>query len=141
MDVWINFKHATKWQAEGIFKCFFPSAPSPSATAPTEAAADATDQSGADTGTRQAAAAQSRRKQHIHGVPLLTAEELETLAKKFAEAIPEGEMSVASLQGYLLKNKVRPYLLQRGLCGSLTSVDIPDTASGVCGGGACVGQD
>ena len=28
MDVWINFKNATKWQAEGIFKCFFPSAES-----------------------------------------------------------------------------------------------------------------
>ena len=101
MDVWINFKNATKWQAEGIFKCFFPSAPSPSA-APAEA--DAT-KSGTDKEIQQTAP--SRRKQHIHGVPLLTAEELETLAKKFAEAIPEDEMSVASLQGYLLKNKVR----------------------------------
>ena len=25
MDVWVNFANATKWQAEGIFKCFFPS--------------------------------------------------------------------------------------------------------------------
>ena len=24
MDVWVNFTNATKWQAEGIFKCFFP---------------------------------------------------------------------------------------------------------------------
>jgi len=28
MDVWVNFTHATKWQAEGIFKCFFPFKPS-----------------------------------------------------------------------------------------------------------------
>lgn len=106
MDVWINFKNATKWQAEGIFKCFFPSAPSPSAVAATEAA-DA--QSGTDKGTEQSAP-HSRRKQHLRGVPLLSAEELESLAKKFADAIPEGEMSVSSLQGYLLKNKVRLYL-------------------------------
>ena len=105
MDVWINFKNATKWQAEGIFKCFFPSAPSPSAAAASATeAADA--RSGTDKGTEQSAP-QSRRKQPLHGVPLLSAEELESLAKKFAEAIPEGEMSVSSLQGYLLKNKVR----------------------------------
>lgn len=119
MDVWINFKNATKWQAEGIFKCFFPSAPSPSATATatvatTEAAAGA--KAGTDKETEQSAP-QSRRKQHLHGVPLLSAEELESLAKKFAEAIPEDEMSVSSLQGYLLKNKVRVYLPAEGLCG------------------------
>ena len=111
MDVWINFKNATKWQAEGIFKCFFPSAPSPSAVAAAAAAAasatEAADaKSGTDKGT-ESSAPQSRRKQHLRGVPLLSADELESLAKKFAEAIPEGEMSVSSLQGYLLKNKVR----------------------------------
>jgi chaperone BCS1 len=106
MDVWINFKNATKWQAEGIFKCFFPSASLPTATA-TEADA----KSGTDKGSQQSA--QSCRK---HGVPLLSAEELEALAKKFAAAIPEDEMSVSSLQGYLLKNKVRLSLVA-GLCG------------------------
>lgn len=139
MDVWINFKNATKWQAEGIFKCFFPSAPAPSAT-PTPAAteADAT-KPGTDKGTLPAAP--SRRKQHIHGVPLLTAEELETLAKKFAAAIPEDEMSVASLQGYLLKNKVRlpPSRGGPGRCW-LNGV-IADPASGVRGGGSRMGQD
>jgi mitochondrial chaperone BCS1 len=108
MDVWINFKNATKWQAEGIFRCFFPSAPSLSAT--TEADAEF----GTDKGTQHVA--QPRRKQHTHDVPLLSVEELEDLAKKFAEAIPEDEMSVASLQGYLLKNKVRA-LSAEGLCG------------------------
>jgi len=103
MDVWINFKNATKWQAEGIFKCFFPTVSSPSMTTTTEADT----KSGTDKeGTQQSA--QSQRKQHTQGVPLLSAEELETLAKKFAEAIPGDEMSVASLQGYLLKNKVCP---------------------------------
>jgi len=29
-DVWVNFTrtHGTKWQAEGIFRCFFPYKPS-----------------------------------------------------------------------------------------------------------------
>ena len=141
MDVWINFKNATKWQAEGIFKCFFPSAPAPSAApTPTPAATEA-DAAKPGTDKRTPPAAQSRRKQHIHGVPLLTAEELETLAKKFAEAIPEGEMSVASLQGYLLKNKVRlPPSLQGAVRRWLNSV-IADTASGVRGGGSRMGQD
>jgi len=30
------------------------------------------------------------------------------LAKRFSELVPDGEMSVAALQGYLLKNKTRP---------------------------------
>jgi len=34
--------------------------------------------------------------------------EISELAKRFADAIPENELSVAALQGYLLKNKVRP---------------------------------
>jgi len=122
MDVWINFKNATKWQAEGIFKCFFPSAPSPSATATATAAATATAteagdaKSGTDKETEQSVP-QSRRKQHLHGVPLLSAEELDCLAKKFAEAIPEDEMSVSSLQGYLLKNKVRSSPRRRAVRG------------------------
>jgi len=32
VDVWINFTDVTKWQVEGIFKCFFPSWPSASSS-------------------------------------------------------------------------------------------------------------
>jgi len=70
MDVWINFTHATKWQAEGIFTCFF--LPRPSSSSPDEARF------------------------------------IGSLARSFADAIPEGEISVASLEGYLLKYKTRP---------------------------------
>ena len=38
MDVWVNFTHAAKWQAEGIFKYFFSFKP----TAVADAAAPAT---------------------------------------------------------------------------------------------------
>jgi len=78
MDVWINFTHATKWQAEGLFKCFFPSKPP------------------------------LPKNKRTHVVPLLPEDEIADLAKKFADQIPEDELSVASLQGYLLRNKTRP---------------------------------
>ncbi|CDO69710.1 hypothetical protein BN946_scf184851.g98 [Trametes cinnabarina] len=115
MDVWVNFKHATKWQAEGIFKCFFP--------ARTNAAAGTSaSQSGGPTGSSTSAAgakhpadamssanlAESKRKRAAHAIPALSEEEISDLAKRFGDAIPENELSVAALQGYLLKNKTRP---------------------------------
>jgi chaperone BCS1 len=97
MDVWVNFTHATKWQAEGIFKCFFPFQPAQTSSSVSEEkpASDAAQQN----------MPLPRRK---HKVPLLSEDEISELAKRFAEAIPEDEFSVASLQGYLLKNKSRP---------------------------------
>ncbi|KAF9038693.1 P-loop containing nucleoside triphosphate hydrolase protein [Panaeolus papilionaceus] len=97
MDVWVNFTHATKWQAEGIFKCFFPYQPSSA--------------SGTSTPTKDKDASVKNLplpKRKSHAIPLLTEEEINELAKRFAEAIPEDELSVAGLQGYLLKNKTRP---------------------------------
>ncbi|KAG6917097.1 hypothetical protein DXG01_003917 [Tephrocybe rancida] len=98
MDVWVNFTHATKWQAEGIFKCFFPYKPA-SAVAVTD---------GTPTDASQKNLPLPKRKAPSHVIPLLSEEEISELAKRFAAAIPEDELSVASLQGYLLKNKTRP---------------------------------
>ncbi|KAG6879052.1 hypothetical protein C0992_005541 [Termitomyces sp. T32_za158] len=98
MDVWVNFTHATKWQAEGIFKCFFPCKPAGNITAPDAAPADAS----------QKNLPLPKRKAPAHVIPLLSEEEISELAKRFAAAIPEDELSVAGLQGYLLKNKTRP---------------------------------
>lgn len=93
MDVWVNFTHATKWQAEGIFKCFFP-------CQKTER------KEGSDVSQKNLPV--PKRKAFKHSIPLLTEDEISELAKRFADAIPEDELSVASLQGYLLKNKTRP---------------------------------
>ncbi|KAF7309476.1 p-loop containing nucleoside triphosphate hydrolase protein [Mycena indigotica] len=100
MDVWVNFTNATKWQAEGIFKCFFPSA---SVTASDE---KADQQPSVDISQKNLPL--PRRKRAQHAIPLLSETEIDELAKRFAEAIPEDELSVAALQGYLLKNKTRP---------------------------------
>ncbi len=96
MDVWINFTHATKWQAEGIFKCFFPHKSS-GLPSHSENAEDASQQN-----------LPIPPRKHSHAITLLSEEEISELAKRFADAIPENELSVASLQGYLLKNKTRP---------------------------------
>ncbi|KAJ7281991.1 hypothetical protein C8J57DRAFT_1448584 [Mycena rebaudengoi] len=101
MDVWVNFTHATKWQAEGIFKCFFPFKPSVVAISESSANGEATD-------TSQKNLPLPKRKASTHAIPMLTEAEISELAKRFAAAIPEDELSVAGLQGYLLKNKTRP---------------------------------
>jgi chaperone BCS1 len=107
MDVWVDFKHATQFQAEGIFRCFFPvkiipaaidlstpsQSPSPSSPGPSM------------TGPRLGVAGKLAL---ATSGSTFTETELDELAKAFGKSIPEGEFSVASLQGYLLKNKTRP---------------------------------
>ena len=87
MDVWVNFTHATKWQAEGIFKCFFPFKPSTSTS--TSSASSATPKD-----TSQQNLPLPKRKAFTHAIPILTEDEISELAKRFAEAIPEDELSV-----------------------------------------------
>jgi chaperone BCS1 len=96
MDVWVDFKHATGWQAENIFRCFFPVKTADPTTAPSTTATTAGPRLGVTGKPTQA-------------ISTLTEAELDTLAKAFGQAIPEDEFSVASLQGYLLKNKSRPH--------------------------------
>jgi len=86
MDVWVNFTNATKWQAEGIFKCFFPSRPSASSPS----SSDETESVDAS----QKNPPGFKRKASAHAVPILEESEIAQLAKRFADTIPEGEMSV-----------------------------------------------
>ncbi|KAJ3735093.1 P-loop containing nucleoside triphosphate hydrolase protein [Lentinula guzmanii] len=106
MDVWVNFTHATKWQAEGIFKCFFPSQPTNPVASSSSASSSSTSVTTVTDSSQQNLP--GPRRKSAHSIPLLTEEEICALAKAFAEAIPEDELSVAALQGYLLKNKTRP---------------------------------
>ena len=81
MDVWVNFTNATKWQAEGIFKNFFPSKSSK-------------EKEQQPTGIENKNVPGSKRKASVHAVPLLEEDEINVLAKRFAEQIPDDEMSV-----------------------------------------------
>ena len=97
MDVWINFKHASKWQAEGIFKCFFPAKPSASnGPAAASASSPSTSAKPGDETPSVEGLAESKRNKAGRSVPLLSEEEISSLAKRFADAIPEDELSVSS---------------------------------------------
>jgi len=83
MDVWVKLTNATKWQAEDLFKRFF--WPAPSASASSEA-------SGLDTPQRNRSGL--RRRGGAQVGPILEEVEVAYLARRFADAIPEEEMSV-----------------------------------------------
>lgn len=87
MDVWVNFANATKWQAKGIFKCFFPyKASSEGKEGETGSA------------TTEKNLPLPRRKSAAPNIPLLSEDELNDLAERFSAAIPEDELSVCSLR-------------------------------------------
>nr|GAT47258.1 mitochondrial chaperone BCS1 [Mycena chlorophos] len=46
---------------------------------------------------------------HREHAPKLRPKQIAVLAERFAEAIPDREMSMAALQGYLMTHKIRPY--------------------------------
>ncbi|KAF8157437.1 hypothetical protein K438DRAFT_1861539 [Mycena galopus ATCC 62051] len=168
MDVWVEFKNASKWQAEALFRNFFPSTdeddlpldddidlpgtPTDSlrsgsgssrsaSTSSLWSASTLTSSSGSaasaigSPGGKKAPAARKEKEQlppltlpqfgssnkaylpppiapeivaAQHSARPLDGKTLANLAKRFADSIPEGEFSVAALQGYLLKNKSRP---------------------------------
>ena len=84
MDVWINFKNATKWQAEEIFKNFFPCKRAEQPTPPTTE------------GLANEPKPKPKPRWKAPG-PVLEEAELSDLAKRFADAIPEDEMSVSGV--------------------------------------------
>lgn len=93
MDVWVNFTNATKWQAEEIFKCFFPSS-----GCPAKPPAELQGATNSANGTGHLPDTHSRKQRTFAcTAPLLPSAEIAELAKMFAEAIPEGEMSVSVL--------------------------------------------
>ncbi|KAK0204018.1 P-loop containing nucleoside triphosphate hydrolase protein [Desarmillaria ectypa] len=163
MDVWIEFKNASKWQAEALFRNFFPSleesTPSKGSTAPSDSEGDelqgidvpspsrtpspcsstlwslspsfASSSTSLSLSPKKNVNAKSRGQvlpqfgannraylpppieeyitNNYHSAKPLDSVALALLAKKFADAIPQEEFSVAALQGYLLKHKSQPY--------------------------------
>ena len=100
MDVWVNFKHATKWQAEGIFKCFFPAKHAPAPHDPAHKEKDQREtgkekgKANPEASSEKMAESKRERATRTHAIPLLSEEEISDLARRFADAIPENELSV-----------------------------------------------
>jgi chaperone BCS1 len=120
MDVWIEFRNASKFQAEGLFRNFFPAAedidetdlPTPSLfstssmsastlvpEAPDSLSTPAVTPPVDDTSKSLKDTLPSLESASALGSNPLDAARLAELARIFAESIPEEEFSVAELQG------------------------------------------
>ena len=85
LDMHFEFKLASQWQAREIFRCFYLAV---------EAGETPVDHAGVETPSSSST---------------LTESERDALADDFAEAIPDGVLSMASLQGYLVRFKTQPH--------------------------------
>ena len=112
MDIRVEFRLASQYQARELYKRFyFPDAPDEVTTdddasndsgyvTPTT---DVSDPIGSDEPPMYNSATHSAR------APKLSKKKIEQLAERFGARIPERELSMASLQGYLMSYKTRPF--------------------------------
>ncbi|KAJ7489380.1 P-loop containing nucleoside triphosphate hydrolase protein [Mycena latifolia] len=124
MDLHIEFRLASKFQARQLFSRFYIPAQNPDtvlAGANTEE--EGTVDSGYDSGEERELKAPSSAASasgvevkltfsgtsHQTHAPKLGRRQIGELAVRFAEAIPEREISMASLQGFLMAYKIRPF--------------------------------
>ncbi|KAG2011868.1 mitochondrial chaperone bcs1 [Coprinopsis cinerea AmutBmut pab1-1] len=127
MDVHVEFKLASKYQARELFRRFFlPDSVDEVVKKESEKEKDVDSgyASCADGGDSEKAALIQAAKEneevkpeqvsavvqssHRRRGPRLSSQEVEELAAKFADAVPEREFSMATLQGYLMTYKIRP---------------------------------
>lgn len=123
MDLHVEFKLASRYQARELFKCFY--LPADSADAEDDAVDEEEEGDSAyGTGSAPPSPAQSacgsetsegneREKlyvgdRHRGDTPLPSKRKVLELADRFCASIPEREFSMASLQGYLMCYKTRP---------------------------------
>ncbi|PSR78283.1 hypothetical protein PHLCEN_2v7479 [Hermanssonia centrifuga] len=122
MDLHVEFKLSSRYQARELFKCFYlPSGGSDDkdnredATKRKTSVSDSADASSSSTPSESDADVTSEKlaqsfvgHKHRSQGPQLSRKQAEVLADRFADLIPERELSMASLQGYLMSYKVRP---------------------------------
>jgi mitochondrial chaperone BCS1 len=141
MDLHIEFRLASQYQARELFKCFYlPSHSDKDTEAKSEAndSEKTTDTDDHDSAYCSGSSRTSSRSSSVDGDinteaeerktfllyegnrhqsagPKLSYRQVEALADRFAKAIPEREFSMASLQGYLMSYKVRPIDAAKGV--------------------------
>ncbi|KAJ7705391.1 P-loop containing nucleoside triphosphate hydrolase protein [Mycena rosella] len=124
MDLHIEFRLASKFQARQLFSRFYLPAQNPDAVLAGADAEEGSTDSGYDSGEEREAAAPAAESRadvpdsekltfsgtsHQTRAPKLGRRQISELAVRFAEAIPEREISMASLQGFLMAYKTRPF--------------------------------
>ncbi|QRV88320.1 AAA family ATPase [Ceratobasidium sp. AG-Ba] len=124
MDVHVEFRLATKWQARELFKSFFPPAPPSEVPSSDDNNIDVDEKDTnsslgttptlIDTPSRSRTSSASSRPMFkasggpVRTTPKLSAATVDYLAKRFADAIPDNEVSMAALQGHLMCFKRQP---------------------------------
>jgi len=117
MDVHVEFHNASKFQAEELFKAFYSSRVSSvdaedEVISPLAVGVNGTEKSHAEHMTPLLEeSTSSLRPGNGHAPPIgttLPRSVAQELAKQFRQAIPDREVSVAALQGYLMTYKARP---------------------------------
>jgi chaperone BCS1 len=122
MDIHVEFRLASQYQARELYKCFyFPDAPD-EATTEDERSGDSgyvtPTMDGSDDPTSPVSSKtvgvpdeppSYNGTTHSKRAPKLSKRKIERLAEQFAARIPERELSMASLQGYLMSYKTRPF--------------------------------
>jgi chaperone BCS1 len=122
MDIHVEFRLASQYQAKELYKRFyFPDAPD-EATTDDETSGDSgygtptTDDSdgpaspvSSKTASLPDEAPTYNGTTHSERAPKLSKKKIERLAEQFATRIPERKLSMASLQGYLMSYKTRPF--------------------------------
>ena len=101
MDVWVNFTNATKWQAEGIFKCFFPCKKVAKVAEEPETTPEVTSDKSSDVAEKNLPV--SKRKATAHAIPLLEENELNDLKGARRERIEDA----ARLEGITFEEALR----------------------------------
>ena len=120
MDIHVEFRLASQYQASELYKRFYlPDAPD-EATPDDEATSDSGYATPATDGSISPTSSVSKSigpdeppkyngTTHTTRVPKLSKKKIERLAEQFAAHIPQRELSMASLQGYLMSYKTRPF--------------------------------
>ncbi|KAH9929166.1 P-loop containing nucleoside triphosphate hydrolase protein [Fomitopsis serialis] len=132
MDVHIEFHNASKFQAEELFKAFYSSRSSSVAhdedkvISPLAVDVDGSDKPHTEHTTPLLEESTSSLRPGIgHAPPIgttLPRSVAQELAKQFRQAIPDREVSVAALQGYLMTYKTRPLDAVRDAPGWVSKV-------------------
>lgn len=118
MDLHIEFRNASKYQAHELFSRFYLPAEASSLEDIDETQSVDSGYSSSETlsekdGTNHETSPKLpllafTGDTHIGRAPKLSHDHIAKLAERFADAIPERECSMASLQGYLMAYKTRP---------------------------------
>ncbi|KDQ26599.1 hypothetical protein PLEOSDRAFT_1105500 [Pleurotus ostreatus PC15] len=128
MDIHIEFKLASKIQARELYRCFYQPSEDMESEKYDDVPSELLDDVDAETSSqtsdssdtlvapsptlpepKNGKALLSMMPDHRRRAPKLEREQIGRLAHAFADAVPEREFSMASLQGYLMVYKTRPF--------------------------------